>query len=122
MAVRQVKPGKQFPSGEYRNLAELPFSPEELTERYGLTFEDDADDLDDYKLAAIELPDRSHAWFIKYRGDDAGGTLVRIDADANPTRAMALLEQIIGLHAADFLRINPNVRTGPVSDLLERRR
>ncbi len=110
MPIRQVKPHKRFPSGEYRNLAELPFSPEELTERYGLTFDDDADDLDDYKLAAIELPDHSQAWFIKYRGDDEGGTLVRVDAGADPTKAIGLLERTMGFHIADFLWINPGVR------------
>ena len=110
MSVRQVKPHMRFPSGDYCNLAELAFSPEELTERYGLKFEDGADNLDAYKLAAIELPDHSQAWFIKYQGDDDGGTLVRVDAGADPTTTMALLEQVMGLHEADFPWINPDVR------------
>ncbi len=110
MPVRQVRPHKRFPSGDYRTLVEVPFSPEELTERYGLKFEDDSDSLDAYKLAAIALPDRSQAWFIKYQNDDEGGTLVRVDAGADPTTTMALLEQVMGLHEADFLWINPDVR------------
>lgn len=110
MSVRQVKPHMRFPSGDYRDLAELPFSPAELTKRYGLKLEDGADYLDTYKIAAIELPDHSQAWFIKYQGDDDGGTLVRVDVGLDPTKTMMLLEHVMRLRESDFPWINPDVQ------------
>lgn len=74
-----------------------------------MQFESDFGDLDNYTLAAIELPDRSQAWLIKYQGDE-GDTLVRVDADAEPITAMKLLEQVLRLDGADFLWINPVTR------------
>ena len=114
MHVPQVAPHDYWPSGGSRDLAEIRFSPEELAERYGLTFTTGDDDLDRYQLAAIRLPDASQAWFIKHRGDQFPGTLVRVDADADLPRSKALLTQTLGLTERDFAWVAPGA-AGPAA-------
>lgn len=97
MPVRQVPPHAFFPSGDSRALAELRLDPEGLSARHGLTFEERLDDLDWFRLAAIELPDESQAWLIKYRGEREPGTTVYVDAEADVAKATALLTRALGL-------------------------
>ena len=107
MHVQQVHRHEYWPSGDSRDLAEVRFSPEELASRYGLRFEEGLDDLDYFKLAAIALADGSQAWFIKYRGDQYPGTLVRVDASADLGQAQELLQRALGLADEDFPWIAP---------------
>ena len=107
MPVRQVPPHEYFPSGDSRALVELSFDPEELATRYGLAFEERYDDLDWFKLAAIELPDGSQSWLIKYRGEQEPGTTVYVDAGADLTAAKELLKQALGLTDDDVLWVSP---------------
>lgn len=107
MHVPQVRPDDRFPSGDGRPLATLRFSPEELATRFGLTFEEDYDDLDWFDLAAIALPDRSQAWLMRHRGNPEPGTTVYVDASAHPARTKELVQQVLGLADEDFCWIAP---------------
>jgi hypothetical protein len=69
------------------------------------------DDLDAFKLAAIVLADDSQAWLIKYRGDQYPGTLVRVDAAANPVAAQHLVAQALDLDDQDFSWLAPSRTT-----------
>jgi hypothetical protein len=109
MAVEQVRPQAQFPSGDSRALVELPFEPEDLTARYGLSFEEGYDDLDWYRLAAIALPDGSQAWLVKYRGEQEAGTTVYVDAAADLGKAKDVLLQTFALAEEDLRWIAPGV-------------
>ena len=111
MPVQQVQPHDLFPSGDYRDLAEIGASPDELAARFGLVFAKLLDDLDWFKLAAIALPDGSQLWLIKYRGDQYPGTLVRVDAGADLTQPRDQLAQVLGLTRADFLWVAPELET-----------
>jgi hypothetical protein len=107
--LKQVEPYARFPSGDSRDLAEVPFTPEQLTKRYGLRFAEDADDFDTFRLAAIDLTDGAQAWFMRYRGEQGPGTAVLIDHDADPTLMMDLLENALGLPKSAFRWISPDV-------------
>ncbi len=110
MPVQQVTPTNRFPSGDYRDLVELRLTPEDLSRRYGLRFDHYVDGLDTYHLAAIMLDEVAQAWLMKYRGDRSGGTLVRVDAGIDPTRAKQLLKETLNLHESEFVWVSPAVR------------
>jgi hypothetical protein len=91
MSVRQVTPLPQWPSGDSRPIAIVPFEPAELSRRYQLEFEQGIDDLDRYLLAAVELTNGEQAWLLKYNNDPNPGTVIHVDAAANVEDAQALL-------------------------------
>lgn len=107
--VKQVVPHPLFPSGDYRDLAEVRLNPTELAARYGVRFEQRLDDLDSFELAAIVLADGSQAWLLKYRGDQFSGTLVRVDANGDLSNAKAMLAHALDLGEADFAWVAPGV-------------
>lgn len=107
--LAQVQPYERFPSGDSRDLAELSFTPEQLTKRYGLRFAEGTDDFDAFQLAAIDLADGAQAWFLRYRGEQEPGMAVLIDRGADPTLMMGLLEHALGLPKSAFRWISPDV-------------
>lgn len=90
-------------------LVALRFSPEELAGRYGLAFEVGHDDLDEFKLAAIALPDGSQAWLERHCGDPDAATLAHVDASADLRMAMKDLQQVLELADDDFVWVSPLV-------------
>ena len=110
MAVQQVQPHDRFPSGDFRDLAEISLSPQEISACYGLVFADLFDDLDWFKLAAVALPGGAQAWLLKYKGDQYPGTLVRVDAAADLSLAKGQLQQAFGLTDADFRWVAPGLQ------------
>lgn len=107
MNIRQVTPGKHWPSGDSRPIAVLPFDVPALVERFGLTFHEDGDDLDRYQFAAIELGDGQQAWLIRYEGDPGSGTVALVDSGAAVEDAQSLLAQSLGLNRDAFLWTAP---------------
>jgi hypothetical protein len=91
MTVRQVVPLQRWPSGESRVIAVLALDPPMLAARHGLVFDEDVDDLDRYRFAAIELVNGTQAWLLKHEGDPNPGTVVRVDAGDDPDEARRLL-------------------------------
>jgi hypothetical protein len=85
----------------------LRFSPDDLAVRFGLSFDACHDDLDEYELAAIELPDGSQAWLERHGGDPAGTTLAHVDANANLRVAKGDLQQLLELTDDDFVWVSP---------------
>lgn len=84
-----------------------PSKPGELAARYRLVFEEDADDLDTYQLAAIELADASQVWLMRHRGNPTPGTVVYADAHADAERTRRLLADAFGLRKGDFRWVAP---------------
>lgn len=107
MAVRQVQPHGHFPSGDRRALLEVALDPADLADRYGLSFEEELDDLDRYQRAAVALPDGSQAWLIKYRGEAGTGTTVYVDAAADPGETKRLLLRMLALAEKDLSWAGP---------------
>lgn len=107
MQVHQVRPYKQWPSGDSRPIVMLRANPAELHARYGLQFEHDTDDLDDYDLAAIELPDRTQAWLMRHVGNHVPGTIVYVDASVNFEQAKDFLIDALSLSPLEIVWTTP---------------
>ncbi|MGH2616431.1 MAG: hypothetical protein ACRDJC_14405 [Thermomicrobiales bacterium] len=107
MKIHRVKPWKQWPSGDSRPIAVLAYDLADLAQRYGLTVQDGIDDLDRYRLAAIELTDGQQAWFTKHDGDPNPGTVVLVDSDVDVEKAQSLLGKALGLERDAFLWTAP---------------
>ncbi len=62
----------------------IALEPNELANRFGLAFAVEADDLDEYQIAAVkgELGHRLH--LVRYRGNPVPGTIVYVDVDLDP--------------------------------------
>jgi hypothetical protein len=90
-------------------LAVLRFSPADLSIRYGLAFERRHDDLDEFQLAAIALPDGSQAWLERHCGDPSANALAHVDAGANLRLAKRDLQQVLDLSDDDFVWVSPLV-------------
>jgi hypothetical protein len=107
--VRQVQPHDKWPSGDRIHLASVRFNVDALAARYDLTFEDGCDDLGNYRLAAIELPDRSQVWLESHEGDPPSETLLLVDAAADPEHALVQVLQTLDLNERDLTWITPRI-------------
>jgi hypothetical protein len=116
MGVHQVTPRKTWPSGDSRPIAVLPYEPPELSQLYGLSFKDGIDDLDRYKLAAIELPNGGQAWIYKHQSDPNPGTVVHVDAASDIEDALSGIAEALGIERSQFLW------TAPLTMLVGKRR
>jgi hypothetical protein len=74
--VKQL-PHDQWPRGNPRPLAVLPWEPDEMP----LTFEDIFDELDYVKAADVELPDGWQFGLRRHRGSPTRGVAVYVVAD-----------------------------------------
>lgn len=102
MRVRQVTPWKTWPSGDSRPIAVLPYDLPELSRRYGLTYEEGIDDLDRYKMAAIELAGGAQAWISKHERDPNPGAVIYVDTAADVDEALSLLADALGIDRDQF--------------------
>jgi hypothetical protein len=107
MTIHQVEPWAQWPSGDSRPIAVLPYSLPELTERYGLEYQEGVDDLDRYRLAAIALANGEQAWLYKHDNDRNPGTVVHVDAAADVEETQSLLLDALSLHREALLWAAP---------------
>jgi hypothetical protein len=85
----------------------LFLEPDALAARYGFRFEEGYDELDYFERAAIELAEGTQAWLMRHRGNPVPGTIVFVDAAADPAGARALLQQALGLTEVDFRWVAP---------------
>jgi hypothetical protein len=90
--VKQLS-GDQWPHGDPRPLAVLPWEPEEMP----LSFEDTWDDLDYVKEANIELPDGWQFGLRRHRGSPTHGVAAYVVADESQM-AEALRSLLKALH------------------------
>jgi hypothetical protein len=99
--ARHRPPG--FPSGDSRALAVLAAEPETIGERHGLHFFTAIDDLDVLRWAEVRLGDSSNAWLSKHQSDPNPGTVIRVDARADPAAARRALNAALQLQDGDVL-------------------
>jgi hypothetical protein len=107
MTVHQVQPWEEWPSGDSRPIAVLPFAIPELSKRYGLTFREGIDDLDRYRLAAIALANGEQAWLFGHDGDPNPGTVVHVDAASDIWEAQSLLLEALDLDRGELIWAAP---------------
>jgi len=98
-----MHPTPALPSGDSRPLAVLAAEPETLRERYGLHFFTAIDDLDVLRWAEVRLGDSSNAWLSKHQSDPNPGTVIRVDARADPAAARRALDAALQLQDGDVL-------------------
>lgn len=104
-----------FPSGDSRPLAVLTAEPVVLEARRGLRFAEGLDDLDRFRYAVLDLPGAIRVWFSKHHGDPNPGTVVRIDAAADPTAARTRLTTSLKLGEGDVLWWAPDTEASTES-------
>lgn len=92
---------EDWPEGSTTPDLTLNVSPERLAEVLGVTFEDAADSLDDFKAAVVRLPRVPHgarAVFQSYADSPSGGTHVIFER-----RGLIALRALV-----DVLRLSPD--------------
>lgn len=83
-------------------MAVLRLEPAALQARYGLRFEEGADDLDRFVLAAIALPNGDQLWLMRYMRAPEPGTVVYADSAADPTSKRSELLAILEIGEDDL--------------------
>lgn len=96
--------------GLAKPIAVLRLEPAELSQRYGLTFEPDRDDLDSLLVAGIESPTGRQFGFARYEHAPSPGTELLVH-EQSPDFKAELLEALgmLRLHARDLTWIHPDI-------------
>lgn len=100
--MKQTQPMACWPTGDGRPIGILRMTPDEAAIRYQLEFAEGSDDLDTYRLAAIEDADVRQLWLFRHDGSPCDGVEVQVDMAVSRTRALAAVERQLGLGAAAF--------------------
>lgn len=100
--MQQVVPWAKWPSGDGKTVAVVRAAPRELEARFGLKFEQCSDDLDGYRLAAVEAGDIGQLWLWRYEHAPEGTTQVVVDSAVSESDALASLKQHFGAAASDL--------------------
>ena len=79
-------------------MAVLVAEPVDLEEKFSLEFEDEMDDLDSYRLAAIDDPEVGQIWFMRYARCPGPGTDVLVDSTVPVPAALAAIDRQLGKH------------------------
>ncbi|GHH62990.1 hypothetical protein [Lentzea cavernae] len=90
-----------WPTGGNRPLLVMLFSPEELAERFGLAFVDDADDLGPLKLAVVQ-GSFGIAGLIRYADSPFAGTTVFVEDAADLELSHRTVVSEFGLTSSDI--------------------
>jgi hypothetical protein len=107
LEIEQVAPWAQWPSGDSRPIAVLPYELGELADCYGLECQDEIDDLGRFRFAAIELGRGMQAWISKHDSDPNPGSIVSVDADADIAAAQARLLKAFHIGRKELLWAAP---------------
>ena len=102
LSLNFVKPVEHWPSGDSKPIAILKFSPEELSQKYHMEFEEDFDGLDYFKLAALDAAEIGQIWFMRYKNEPDSGTTLLIDSKADMRAALAFVRKHLMLSQDDF--------------------
>lgn len=100
MVIEQL-PASGWPTSETRPLLQVLFSPEELTEKFGLVFVDDEDDLGPLRLAVVKGPFGT-AGLIRHTDAPFAGTVVYVDEDSDFEVAHRTVMSEFGLTNSDL--------------------
>jgi DNA-binding CsgD family transcriptional regulator len=91
-----------FPSGQGWPIAEMRQTPSELEAQTSLKFEDDLDDLGEYRCAAIWNPTVGQIYLEGRPHPEYKGVTVYVDTDTNRTEGIWALEDELGIKASDL--------------------
>jgi hypothetical protein len=96
-------PRRPWPSRRAETVGLLALEPNDFTDRFGVQFVDDYDNLDFYKEAMIRLPSGRLVSLVRYLRSPSPGTEIKASADDDAAAARAEL--------LDALRLRPDVLT-----------
>jgi DNA-binding CsgD family transcriptional regulator len=99
--MKQVEITK-FPSGGGWAVVQLRQTPDEVAERLGITFEDDCDDLGEFRRAALWSESIGQIYLEGRPHPDMKGVIVEVDAARNRSEAIGALTAETGFDARDF--------------------
>lgn len=96
--------------GLAKPIAALKIEPDELSQRFGITFEDHSDDLGELKAALIETRDGRQFGFLRHTHCPSPGTQVLIDeSDPDPRERLIHFMQLLGLNRLDISSTPPDI-------------
>src|SRR5688572_3065696 len=104
--MKQVTPW-WWPSGDGWPIGILTLSPDELTRRFGIVFERDTDDLDDFEVAAIADESIGQFWLFRHVQSPSKGTEVRADMATTRTSVLKAVWEQLRLDDMSFEWLNP---------------
>ncbi|MFT4038696.1 MAG: hypothetical protein QM692_10990 [Thermomicrobiales bacterium] len=64
--------------------------------------------MDEFALAAFELPNRQQVWLLRYARNPFPGTTVLVDAAANVQDELGLITEALELGARDITWVAPD--------------
>lgn len=107
MQVPQTEPWECWPSGGDWTVGILVHSPEWLSQRLGIRFQEVPDDLGPMLVAA--LPERSvgQLWLVRHVLQPSPGTDVQVDVAVERDEAIGALWHLTGLDIRAFRWVNP---------------
>jgi guanylate kinase len=112
--MKQVAPWPRWPSGDCKTVAVVKLTPHEIELRSGLRFEQDADDLDAYRVAAVADRELGQLWLWRYQHAPEGTTQVMVDADVSRETALTAVERQLGPLAGNIAWVVDDDAAGTV--------
>ncbi len=103
----QVQPHETWPGGDSMHLAVIRRTPEQFTRQFGITFEHCQDDLDEFVIAAIELPSGTQVWLERHAGDPEKETLIVADVSVDATACVTEVFEQLEIDAQEVRWITP---------------
>ena len=91
-----------WPSGETIPALILGWSPHELGEKYGVTFNDFSDDLGVGVLAVVEFSNSMISGLIRYEGNPAGGTAVYVPRGMEMQSSIEIILRDLGISKSEL--------------------
>lgn len=106
MNVKQIMPHR-FPSGDSYTIAMLKYEPDELAAIYHIKFEEDYDDLDYFKFAALEDAQIGQIVLQRYKNNEVNGTDILVDSMVDVKTGIEAIRQMFDLKEGDIAWVNP---------------
>jgi hypothetical protein len=108
-AFRQIG-REEVRRGLAKPIALLRLEPAEISARYGITFEQDRDDLDALLVAAIESPTGRQFGFTRHEHSPSQGTVLHVH-EQSPDLKAELLEALtlLRLRPKDLTWVHPDI-------------
>lgn len=105
--MRQVTPHDVFPAGNSWVAGVLKLSPGDLSDKFGIVFEQGVGDLGPYKLAALEDRAVGQIWLFRYDSAPYQGTEVLVDEAVLRDDALFAVWSQLGVDVRGFAWVNP---------------
>lgn len=107
----QVQPHETWPGGDSIHLAVVRRSPAQFQRQFGITFERCIDDLDEFVVAALELPSGTQVWLEQHAGDPERETLILADISVDAAACVSEVIEQLGIDPQEVRWITPRTNS-----------